>query len=152
MIIRAHNSNDFIELSNLRWQLKTYFSDKSFAESKTEFIERNSKALQASEVLNNTVHWVAEDRNQLIRAMTTRFVRKELSPATQQSYWGYLTNSFVQEDHRNQGLGTQLLKYCINKCRQRRLELLIVWPSDRSYEFYRRQGFVGTHDPLELLL
>ena len=84
--------------------------------------------------------------------MTTRFVRKELSPATQQSYWGYLTNSFVQEDRRNQGLGTQLLKYCINKCRQRRLELLIVWPSDRSYEFYRRQGFVGTHDPLELLL
>lgn len=68
MIIRAHNSNDFIELSNLRWQLKTYFSDKSFAESKTEFIERNSKALQASEVLNDTVNWVAEDRNQLIGA------------------------------------------------------------------------------------
>ena len=40
MIIRAHNSNDFDEISNLRWQLKTYFSETPFAESKTEFIEK----------------------------------------------------------------------------------------------------------------
>ena len=152
MIIRAHNSNDFDEISNLRWQLKMYFSETPFAESKTEFIEKNRKALQASEVLNDTVHWVAQDRNPLIGVMTTRFVCKELSPDSKQSYWGYLTNSFVNADHRNQGLGTQFLKHCINKCRQRGLQLLIVWPSDRNYEFYRRQGFVGTHDPLELLL
>ncbi len=32
------------------------------------------------------------------------------------------------------------------------LELLIVWPSDASYPFYRRAGFKGCDDPLQLVL
>ena len=86
MIIRAHDSNDFDEISNLRWQLKTHFSETPFAESKTEFIKRNRKALQASEILNDTVHWVAQNRNQLIGVMTTRFMRRQLSSDSNQSY------------------------------------------------------------------
>ena len=32
------------------------------------------------------------------------------------------------------------------------LGVLVVWPSDRAHPFYRRAGFAGDSDPLELQL
>jgi GNAT superfamily N-acetyltransferase len=65
---------------------------------------------------------------------------------------GYLTNSIVIPEKRNLGLGSQLLEVIKCWARDLGLELLIVWPSEASYPFYRRAGFEGRDDPLELLL
>ena len=66
--------------------------------------------------------------------------------------WGYLTNSIVIPEKRNQGLGSRSLESIKSWAFELGLELLIVWPSEASYPFYRRAGFKGRDDPLELML
>ena len=65
---------------------------------------------------------------------------------------GYLTNVYVLPDRRNQGVGARILAEVKGWAKEAGLELLIVWPSDKSRAFYRRAGFTGRDDPLQLML
>ena len=98
------------------------------------------------------MHWLIEDGDIIAGMMTVRIVQKEPSPVEESAVWGYLTNSIVVPEKRNCGLGSRLLEAIKSWATDQGLELLIVWPSEASYPFYRRAGFAGRDDPLELLL
>jgi GNAT superfamily N-acetyltransferase len=119
---------------------------------KEEFVVRYQKHLEDSDRDGRTAHWLIDDEGVIVGVMTVRIVQKEPSPSKERGSWGYLTNSFVMPERRNRGLGTQLLRSIRSWAIDLGLELLIVWPSEASYPFYRRAGFKGRDDPLELLL
>ncbi|MEM8793230.1 MAG: GNAT family N-acetyltransferase [Pseudomonadota bacterium] len=152
MRIRQHQADDFRQLADLRWLLKTGDGTIDPGVDRAAFLDDYLEDLRSSDQAGDTVHWVIEDRDRLIGSMTIRTVRKELSPGEAPGAWGYLTNSFVRPEMRGLGHGTELLARAISWSRARRLELLIVWPSERSYAFYRRAGFSGQSDPLQLSL
>ncbi len=56
------------------------------------------------------------------------------------------------EELGNCDLGTRLLNGVKSWAADLGLDLLIVWPSEASYRFYRRAGFQGRDDPLVLYL
>ena len=57
----------------------------------------------------NLVHWVAEQDGKLIGVISTRIIQKLPSPEDMEGKFGYLTNSYVLAQHRNQGVGSKLL-------------------------------------------
>ena len=151
-MIRPHRSADYEQLAELRWLLKADGDSHTDDTQKSEFFGKYLQQLQMSDELGDTIHWVIDDDARLVGVTTIRVVRKELSPVKEPSTWGYLTNTFVRADWRGRGHGTQLLKRAINWAGEQGLELLLVWPSEASYQYYRRAGFSGESDPLELVL
>lgn len=147
---RMHVAEDGEAIADLRWLLKTEDGRYSVPEERHAFIARYRQHLAYCDNRDDTVHWVAERDGALIGVMTVRTVRKEPSPGKPTGQWGYLTNCYVRPERRNRGHGTALLAALLNRARQDGLELLIVWPSERSRSLYRRAGFTGQDDPLEL--
>ena len=152
MKTRPHTSLDYPAIAELRWHFKTDEVHRLDGHRKREFIDRYQRHLEESDQEGRTVHWLIDDDGAVAGVMTVRIVQKEPSPGRESGSWGYLTNSFVTPEKRNRGLGTQLLEAIKSWATDLGLELLIVWPSEASYPFYRRAGFEGRDDPLELML
>ncbi len=152
MEIRPHTAADYAAIAELRWLLKTDGGRRCDDLCRQEFIDLYRRHLEASDRDGHTVHWLIDDGGTIAGVMTVRIVTKEPSPGQEIGSWGYLTNSFVLPDQRNRGLGTQLLGAVRSWATDLGLELLIVWPSEASYPFYRGAGFEGRDDPLVLIL
>ncbi|MBA3566230.1 MAG: GNAT family N-acetyltransferase [Actinobacteria bacterium] len=69
-------------------------------------------------------------------------------PTPEQRWIGYLTNVYTRPAFRSLGLGGLVLESVKTWASEEDVELLIVWPSERSVGFYRRHGFVGDAEPL----
>jgi len=63
---------------------------------------------------------------------------------------GWVQSVYVLPDHRDAGAGSQLLELLVERAWHHGLRYLIVHPTERSYPFYQRLGFVGTGRLLEL--
>jgi GNAT superfamily N-acetyltransferase len=58
------------------------------------------------------------------------------------SRWGYLSNMFVRDDHRNRGIGSALLAAVVAAADERGYARLVLSPTERALPFYRRAGFI----------
>ncbi|MEO7399084.1 MAG: GNAT family N-acetyltransferase, partial [Ilumatobacteraceae bacterium] len=63
---------------------------------------------------------------------------------------GYMTNVYTAPDCRGQGIGSELLAQVTSWAHDNDLEMIIVWPSDRSVPFYARKGFAPSLEVNEL--
>lgn len=63
---------------------------------------------------------------------------------------GALQSVYVRPTHRNVGVGTELVRFVVSEARDMKLDYLGVHPSERSFAFYRRLGFVAADGALEL--
>lgn len=141
IIIRESAGKDLPSLAQLRWQLCTDDAAAVNQEQQSIFIEQFYAQMKTQQAAGNIHHYLAEIGGNIVGVITLILVAKVPSPDMINSSWGYLTNVYVKPEYRNKGIGTELLKYVEYISRQNDIELLIVWPSDRSYPFYKRQGF-----------
>jgi GNAT superfamily N-acetyltransferase len=58
------------------------------------------------------------------------------------SRWGYVSNMFVREEHRNRGIGSMLLRSVVSAADERGYARLVLSPAADAVGFYRRAGFV----------
>jgi GNAT superfamily N-acetyltransferase len=142
--------DDVRQLADLRWRLKTDDATEFDSEERSEFVEAFTESVSARLSDGNFSHWIAETDGRIVASMSVGKVRKVPSPGSVESCWGYLTNCYTLPDYRNTGIGTALLAVIIQWAKDERFELLAVWPSDRSYPFYERNGFQRYADPLIL--
>jgi GNAT superfamily N-acetyltransferase len=86
--------------------------------------------------------WLAElDREPVGMASMLEYRRMPRADRPD-SRWGYLSNMFVREDHRNRGIGSALLRAIIAAADERGYARIVLSPSVRSIPFYRRAGFI----------
>lgn len=95
--------------------------------------------------------WVAEDAGEVVATVYVQLVERVPRP-NDQAPWGYVTAVYARADRRDRGIGTALLEAVVRWARSRRLEMLLVWPSERSISLYRRAGFDPSAEGLELHL
>jgi GNAT superfamily N-acetyltransferase len=55
---------------------------------------------------------------------------------------------YTRPSHRGQRLGGRILDAVTRWAEASGIELLIVWPSEESIDFYRRHGFASSDEPL----
>ena len=92
--------------------------------------------------------WVARLDDRAVGAMWLHTVHRVPVPGRRAGPIGYLTNVYVVPEHRNTGLGAQMLDRITAWCRQEGFSEVIVWPTERSRSFYRRGGFTRPDQPL----
>jgi RimJ/RimL family protein N-acetyltransferase len=151
VIYRLADEKDLDMLAQMRW-LHEYEEGSCSEISKTEFIEPCKEFLQ--EGLNNGTwaYWVAEENGNIIANVYICRIRKVPKPQKLYAEIGYVTNVHTKAEYRNKGVGTELLKETKQWAAENKIELLFVWPSEKSVKFYERQGFKNDNEIMELEL
>jgi GNAT superfamily N-acetyltransferase len=143
---------DLPALGDLRWRLKTDDAPVEDPAAYDDFLARFVTFEGTERSPGEAFHWAAETEGRIVAAMSVIVVRKLPAPDELDGRWGYLTNCYALPEVRNSGVGSGLLAAVKAWAVAEHFELLVVWPSDRAFSFYRRAGFVRPGDPLVLHL
>jgi GNAT superfamily N-acetyltransferase len=141
--IRPARLDDADELARLRWEFRIEFgtpATRDYAEFLHEF---RSFATDAFADGAQWRAWVAEEGGRLVGCAWLQLVNKVPHPSRTlaERPIAYVTNMYVDPAHRNSGLGRRLLDLAIEFAREREVDGVMLWPSERSRPFYERAGF-----------
>lgn len=138
--------DDLDELARLRFALYAE-QDGTVAESAEAYRERFAAFAARALASEDWRAWVARLGDRLIGAMWLHTVHRVPVPGKHAGPIGYLTNVYVVPEHRNTGLGAQMLDRVTTWSRQQGFSEVIVWPRERSRPFYARAGFTRPDEP-----
>ncbi|MCU1462829.1 MAG: acetyltransferase [Acidimicrobiales bacterium] len=98
------------------------------------------------------VFWLAEIAEGAIGATNLMIFDRMPRPGGGAGRWGYLANMYVVAEHRNRGVGHDLLAAVLDHARQLHLVRVVLSPSARSRPFYERAGFAPASELFVLTL
>ena len=96
--------------------------------------------------------WVAEEDGVVVGHIWLELIEKIPNPVVELEKHGYLTNAYVQESARGQGLGHRSMDAAIACCREEGVDSVLLWPTPRSRTLYARYGFGVRDDVMEAVL
>jgi ribosomal protein S18 acetylase RimI-like enzyme len=85
--------------------------------------------------------WVATLDGEIVGNIWVEVVEKMPNPAGEPEENGYITNFYVKPSARGERIGSGLLSAAIGWANARGIHSLFLWPTMRSIEFYKRNGF-----------
>lgn len=141
MIFRIADISDVPALAAMRWSFRGEAGEAPI-ESQDSFARRYGDFVRTAMQSGVTIYWIAENESRLIVShMAVCVVRSIPRPSRAIDQWGYLTDCYTLPAYRDQGVGSELLAQASKWAGEHDLEMLLVWPSDRSQDFYARAGF-----------
>jgi GNAT superfamily N-acetyltransferase len=144
-------NDDVDELAGLRFALYEE-QDGTVAESAERYRDRFADFAARALASKDWRAWVARLGDRPVGAMWLHTVHRVPVPGKRAGPIGYLTNVYVVPEHRNAGLGAQMLDRVTAWCRQEGFSEVIVWPTEGSRPFYTRGGFTRPDHPLVMEL
>jgi GNAT superfamily N-acetyltransferase len=115
----------------------------------SESFEAECAAFLADAISSGRWHiWVAELDGRLVSHAFVALIDKVPRPGRESARIAYLTNVYTLQEYRGRGIGAEVVRRAQQASREANVELMIVWPSDESVEFYERAGFAAPGDPL----
>jgi GNAT superfamily N-acetyltransferase len=145
--IRPVSAGDIPELARLRWQL--YTERETHDEPIEVYLERFSAFARDALARDDWRAWCAEEDERPVAAMWLHTVPRVPAPGHGAPRpMGYLTNMYVEPEHRLHGLGSRMLQVLVDHCAARGFELMLTFPADDAYGFYERNGFARPPYPL----
>ena len=148
--IRLANSSDAPVLARLRYEFRSITD--SDVENENEFLSRCERWMRERLQQTNWRCWVALEDQTIVGALWLQLIEKIPNPTSEAEFHGYITNVFVHEAARGQGIGSRLLDEAIEFCKKHPVHAVILWPSEKSRSLYERHGFAVRPDLLELLV
>jgi GNAT superfamily N-acetyltransferase len=146
--IRLASKDDIEQLVEMRRDF-TFEDVKSNEEIARPEYEDDCRAFLSEAISSGRWHiWVAEMDGKIIAHNFLALIDKVPRPISENARIAYLTNVYTRPDFRGQGIGAELIRAAQADAREASVELVIVWPSDESVEFYKREGFETPIDPL----
>jgi GNAT superfamily N-acetyltransferase len=152
MVYRVAGEKDLEALALMRWEFQREDRPEPLSCEAWDFVEACALFLQRGLAQRNWAYWVAEAEREIVSHLFVQFVEKVPKPGQLHGRWGYVTNVYTKPNFRNRGIGSELLRRVRSWAEEIGLELLIVWPSERSVPFYERAGFSANSEILELIL
>ncbi|HEU4870254.1 MAG TPA: GNAT family N-acetyltransferase [Pyrinomonadaceae bacterium] len=149
--IRLASENDAVTLARLRYELRS--ASHEVIENEQTFLARC--AAWMNERLRQGSYWqcwIAEQQSIAVGAVWAQLVEKIPNPIAESEHYVYLTNFYVREAHRDQGLGSRLLMAVQEWAESKNAQMIILWPTERSKAFYLRHGFSFADDAMALSL
>ena len=95
-------------------------------------------------VIHESAHrefWIASAGGQPIGMVNLLMFDRMPTVGTPSGGWGYLCNMYVDQAHRNGGIGAQLASAVLDFADSKGLERVVLSPSERSRPFYASLGF-----------
>jgi len=112
--------------------------------------DRRFAAFAAEAFSGRWTIWVAEDEEEVVANIWIYRVPKVPSPSRVTRDFGYMTNVYTVPTLRDLGVDGDLLATVTAWAHEVDLELINVWPNERSVPWYRRGGYTPSADVLEL--
>ena len=150
-VVRAATPGDALRLAELRYEFRTAFGEAT--ESKEAFVARASAWMRERLAGDSQWRcWVVEQGGAVVGHIWLELIEKIPNPVVELEKHGYITNAYVREAARGQGLGRQLMDAAIACCREEGVDSVILWPTPRSRTLYARYGFAPRDDLMEAVL
>jgi len=149
MKIRVATETDAPTLARFRYKLRSH---AQMTESEAEFIARCTAWME--ERLRSSSAWrcwIAECDEGPCGNVWAQMVEKIPNPAAETECYVYLTNFYVREEYRSQGIGTRLLSDVLAWSKAKNAHTVILWPRERSKSLYARHGFTAAVDLMQLV-
>lgn len=154
MELRIAQEKDYKQLAEMKW-LHCQEDDEDYHTTHLDGADRSKFIEEFVEFLN--VHkeyqvFVACDNDVIISSMFVYVIPKTPKPNRRQKYISYLTNVYTLKEYRNKKIGTELLTYVKEYLAKEDCELLFVWPSQKSVNWYARNDFKQENEIFECSL
>lgn len=134
----------------MRWDFRQESGEEIAVVEKAEFIEKCLEFLRNE--TNTYVYWIAENNSEIVSHIFVNRIKLVPRPCRIKDSFAYLTNTYTKPEFRGKGIGAELLQNVINWAKAEDFELLLVYPSEGSINFYRRLGFENDSEVLKLVL
>ncbi|MBO5177595.1 MAG: GNAT family N-acetyltransferase [Lachnospiraceae bacterium] len=154
MELRLAGEQDYIQLAELKW-LHGEEDDMDYGENNLAGADKNLFTEEFVGFLQEHKEYLifaASDGEIVASAMFVYRIPKVPKPNGKARYIAYLTNVYTRKEYRNQGIGTELLSYIKGYLTEQKCELLFVWPSEKSRNWYERSGFSPENEIFECVL
>lgn len=149
MDIRLAEAKDMSQLIRMRWDFTIEY-DVSKEQSPFGDFEKECQAF-----LNNAINsdqwyiWVAEENGKVVSHIYIELIQEVPRPGRVTYPFAYMTNVYTVKEFRNKGIGSKLLSTINEWAKEKRYEFIIVWPSDESIDYYKKNGYVHCTEPME---
>ncbi|WP_028549585.1 GNAT family N-acetyltransferase [Paenibacillus sp. UNC451MF] len=140
MNIRKADINDIPQLISMRWQF-TLEHEVVQPEVYKECTDIYAEFLKSALNDSRWTIWLSEREGKILSHVYIQQVDVVPRPGKKLSPLGYVTNVYTLPEYRNRGICGEILEKAKLFAKEENLELLIVWPSNKSINFYQRHGF-----------
>ncbi len=147
-VIRQATSADAETLARLRYEFRIMLDPP--VESVDAFISRCTTWITGHLGAGGSwCCWIAEHSGTAIGMIWLSLLEKIPNPVGELEAYGYITNFYVQTDHRGSGVSRRLLAAAIEECDRRHVFSTILWPTPTSRPLYARHGFAAPRTIME---
>ena len=151
VIIRQATATDAAALASSRYDFRLTLSPT--CEREDIFVERCRLWMQSRLAGDGPWHcWLAEREQTIVGHLWVQLIEKIPNPTSEAERHAYVTNFYVREESRSQGIGSMLLSAALAWMRERDVHAVILWPTEESRPLYQRHGFADPDDLMELLI
>lgn len=154
MKIRFATEQDYRGLALMKWEHSAE-DDVDYGEHNLDGVNQEVFIEEFITFLNEHKDYkifVADEDGAVVSAMFVYVVPKVPKPNGNANSISYLTNVYTKKEYCGKGIGTQLLAYIKNYLKEIKCELMFVWPSDNSVNWYKRNSFIEDNEIFECLL
>ena len=145
---RIINNNEYPALAELRWVFQCEENVSLELSQKNDFISDCLQVLLSPHMQELYTHFGVFVDDKLCGCASLCVINKIPRPNKIVDPIGYLTNVYTLPDLRNNKHGQNLILFIINWAKAKNLEIIIVWASEPSKNFYIRLGFASQGQPL----
>jgi GNAT superfamily N-acetyltransferase len=150
VVVRRATNADHDSLASLQWRWRVEEWGRTPESSQPQF----RAAFRRWAALHSGSHtpFVAMEAAHTVGMAWLALIERVPTPHRWRRLGAALQSVYVVPSLRNSGLGASLVAAALDHARATGVDYVIVHPSERSFPFYRRLGFSGSGQHLELLL
>lgn len=148
MELRMAQEKDYWQIAEMKW-LHCEEDDADYHTNNLQGVDKKQFLEEFVEFLKKHREYkvfVACEDEVVLSSMFVYVIPKTPKPNRKQKYIAYLTNVFTLKEYRNKKIGTELLTYIKEYLSKEDCELLFVWPSEKSVDWYARNDFKGDNE------
>ncbi|WP_096154248.1 MULTISPECIES: GNAT family N-acetyltransferase [Bacillus] len=151
MIIRLAEDKDIQSLIKMRWDFTIEHDEtKKIAQTSYESFEKECKSFLVDAINRDQWFiWVAEVEEKVVSHIFIELIHKVPRPGRVTYPFAYMTNVYTIPEFRSMGIGSKLISKVNEWTKENKYEFIIVWPSEDSINFYKKNGYVHSTEPME---
>lgn len=149
MNIRLAEAKDIKTLIKMRWDNTIEFAESKKNESYEAFENECQMFLENALNSNQWFIWVADNKGEISSHIYIELIQKVPRPGKVNYPFAYMTNVYTVPEYRNRGIGSKVISTINNWIKENKYEFVIVWPSDESINYYKKNGYAHCTEPME---